>query len=54
MKKFSIMLFDDYKFIKNGVITAKGIDKFLQEYSGKYQLLIKDYQLAIKITRTPS
>jgi len=49
MKKNAIMLFDDYEFVQNGVITAKGIDKYLDEYFGRYELLFKEYQLAIKI-----
>jgi len=49
MKKGSIILFDDYKFVVNGVITAKGIDKFLDEKKGAYELLLKEYQLAIRV-----
>jgi hypothetical protein len=53
MKKLGIILFDDYGFTTNGVITAKGIDKFLDEYEGKYELLFKNYQLAVRVTQTP-
>jgi predicted O-methyltransferase YrrM len=49
MKKGSIILFDDYKFVVNGVITAKGIDKFLEEKTGAYELLLKNWQLAIRV-----
>jgi hypothetical protein len=52
MKNLGIILFDDYGFTTNGVITAKGIDKFLYEYSERYELLFKDYQLAIRIIQT--
>jgi predicted O-methyltransferase YrrM len=38
------MLFDDYRWENTGI----GIDKFLNEYSGKYDLLISDYQVLIK------
>ena len=51
MKNNSIILFDDYLFNVNGVITQHGIDKFLQEYNGKYELLFKDYQAAIKVKK---
>lgn len=49
MKKCGIILFDDYLWNINGIRTAIGIDKFLHEYTGKYTLLIKNYQLAISI-----
>lgn len=49
MKSKSIILFDDYEWVKNGHITKNGIDKFLNEYSGKYTLLFKRFQLAIRI-----
>lgn len=49
MKKHSIMLFDDYLWCINGVVTKDGIDKFLEEYKGKYELIFKKYQLAIRI-----
>ena len=49
MKKGGVMLFDDYGFVVNGVITAIGIDKFLKEKEGSYTLLLKGYQLAIRI-----
>ena len=40
-----IILFDDYNW--NDVHNA-GIDKFLLEYAGKYELMLKDYQVMIK------
>ena len=49
MKSNSIILFDDYKFNTNNIITSIGIDKFLGEIEGKYKLIFKNYQLAIKI-----
>jgi hypothetical protein len=49
MKHNSILLFDDYEWVKNGHITKNGIDKFLNEYSDKYILLFKNLQLAIRI-----
>jgi predicted O-methyltransferase YrrM len=52
MKVGSIILFDDYLWCINGIRTQLGIDKFLSEYSGKYELLLKNYQLAIKVTQT--
>ena len=47
MKKNGIILFDDYLWVKDDIVTAKGIDKFLNET--KHTLLFKSYQLAIKL-----
>jgi hypothetical protein len=49
MKNGSVILFDDYEFTTNGIITADGINKFLLEYSGNYELLLKNWQLAIRV-----
>jgi predicted O-methyltransferase YrrM len=49
MKVGGIILFDDYLWCINGIRTQLGIDKFLSEYSGKYELLLKNYQLAIRL-----
>jgi predicted O-methyltransferase YrrM len=54
MKDNSIILFDDYLWNINNIRTRDGIDKFLNEYSGKYNLLLKNYQIAIQITLTPA
>jgi predicted O-methyltransferase YrrM len=43
-KKDGFILFDDYQWGDTGV----GIDKFLNEYRGKYILHIKDYQVLIQ------
>ena len=43
-KEQGFILFDDYLWGDTGI----GIDKFLNEYSGKYDLLVKDYQVLIK------
>jgi len=43
-KVYGFILFDDYLWEDTGL----GIDKFLNEYSGKYDLLVKDYQVLIK------
>ena len=43
-KEQGFILFDDYLWGYTGI----GIDKFLNEYSGKYDLLVKDYQVLIK------
>jgi predicted O-methyltransferase YrrM len=44
------ILFDDYLWedINNINSTKNGIDQFLKEYEGKYQLLINNYQILIK------
>lgn len=44
------ILFDDYLWedFSNKQVTKKGIDRFLNEYSGQYELLIHDGQIAIK------
>jgi predicted O-methyltransferase YrrM len=47
MKPNSIILFDNYLWNVNNIITKNGIDKFLDEYKNKYTLLMKNYQLAI-------
>jgi predicted O-methyltransferase YrrM len=43
-KEQGFILFDDYLWGDTGI----GIDKFLNEYSVKYDLLVKDYQVLIK------
>ncbi len=49
MKKGGIMLFDDYQWERNGMKTADGIDRFLAEHAGVYELLLKNWQLAIRV-----
>jgi hypothetical protein len=49
MKKGSVILFDDYQFVANGLKTADGIDTFLKEKEGSYMLLLKNWQLAIRV-----
>ena len=51
MKDKSIVLFDDYLWKMNNVVTKKGIDRFLTEYKGRYEILIHGYQLAIRIIK---
>ena len=51
MKNNSIVLFDDYLWQMNNIVTKTGIDKFLNEYKGKYEILLQNYQLAIRIIR---
>jgi len=51
MKNGSIVLFDDYLWEMNGIVTKIGIDRFLNEYIDKYELLFKKYQLAIRIKK---
>jgi len=47
MKDGGVILFDDYEFTTNGIITADGINKFLSKYSGRYELMLKNWQLAV-------
>lgn len=44
------VIFDDYAWgeMYNEESTRIGIDKFLNEHSGQYELMLKDYQVAIK------
>jgi predicted O-methyltransferase YrrM len=44
------IIFDDYAWgeMYNEESTRVGIDKFLNEYSGQYELMLKDYQITIK------
>lgn len=48
MKKNSIVLFDDYLWEMNGIVTKPGVDKFLEEYKGSYELLFQNWQLALR------
>ncbi len=48
MKDGGVILFDDYLWKMNGIVTKIGIDKFLEEYKGKYELLFSAFQLAIR------
>jgi predicted O-methyltransferase YrrM len=49
MKSGGIVLFDDYLWNINGIQTKLGIDRFLNEYKGKFELIFKNYQLALRI-----
>lgn len=49
MKKGGIILFDDYQFVSNGVRTQIGIDKFINEYAGRVQIILHGYQLAVRV-----
>jgi predicted O-methyltransferase YrrM len=51
MKHNGIVLFDDYLWEMNGIVTKKGIDRFLEEYMGRYELIFSRYQLAIRIIK---
>lgn len=44
-KQGGIILFDDYNW---GDVHNAGIDRFLEEYAGKYELMLKDYQVMIR------
>ena len=50
MKDGGVILFDDYLWEMNGIVTKIGVDKFLEEYKGKYELLFSEFQLAIRRT----
>lgn len=49
-KSGGIIIFDDYGWGKtyNEEATSKGIDKFLTEYDGQYNLLTKGFQVLIE------
>ena len=49
MKKGGVMLFDDYGWEVNGMKTADGIHRFLGEHGGRYEILLRNWQLAIRI-----
>ena len=51
MKNNSVVLFDDYLWVYKTTVTKEGIDKFLNEYKGKYELLFSNYQLSIRIKK---
>jgi predicted O-methyltransferase YrrM len=50
MKPGGIVLFDDYQFSVNGVITAEGIDRFLEEHACDLEILFKGVQVAVRKT----
>lgn len=41
-----VMLFDDYEYPHEP--TKRGIDAFLSAYEGQYDIILKNYQLAVK------
>ena len=49
MKQGGIILFDDYEWVNNGVHTKLGIDRFLYEYSSKIDVILRNYQLAVRV-----
>jgi hypothetical protein len=51
MKNKSIVLFDDYLWKHGDIVTKKGVDRFLEEYKDKYELLFSGYQLSIRIIK---
>jgi predicted O-methyltransferase YrrM len=49
IKKGGLILFDDYLWEESNIQSTKiGIDKFLDEYSNNYRILIKSYQVLIE------
>jgi predicted O-methyltransferase YrrM len=46
LRKGGVMLFDDYQYPLEP--TKVGIDAFLAAFEGKYELIFKNYQLAVK------
>ena len=54
MKHNGIVLFDDYLWKRNDIVTRHGIDRFLEEYKGKYELLFQNWQLAIRVHNVES
>jgi predicted O-methyltransferase YrrM len=49
MKSGGVMVFDDYLWEHNGVRCKDGIDRFLQEFQGKYSLVAKDYHVILRV-----
>lgn len=49
MKKNGIILFDDYLWVEDGVSPKEGIDRFVQEYSDRCTVILKNYQLAVRV-----
>ena len=43
-----IIVFDDYLWGEGAEAPRIGIDKFLDEFDGQYEIISKDIQLAIK------
>lgn len=46
LKQGGVMLFDDYEYPHEP--TKEGIDKFLEEHKGQYEVILTNYQLAVK------
>ena|ERR1022692_3786100 len=49
-KKDGLILFDDYSWgaMYKEESTKVGIDRFLNEYSGQYNIIVRDYQILIR------
>ena len=46
LQKGGVMLFDDYEYDKEP--TKIGIDAFLKAFEGRYEVVLQNYQLAVK------
>jgi predicted O-methyltransferase YrrM len=51
MKHNGTILFDDYLWVKDGIGPKEGIDRFMAEYSGKLEVVIKNYQVAVRVIK---
>ena len=49
MKSGGIIVFDDYPWEHNGVKCKDGIDRFLQEFEGKYVIITKEYHVILRV-----
>ena len=50
MKKGGIILFDDYEYPLNDIFhTKEGIRKFVNEYENGVEIILKNYQLGVKV-----
>jgi hypothetical protein len=49
MKSGGIMVFDDYPWEHNGVKCKDGIDRFLYDFEGKYNIIAKDYHVILQV-----
>ena len=49
MTSGGIIVFDDYTWEHNGQSCGDGIDKFLNEYKDKIEVISKDYQVIVRV-----
>lgn len=49
MKSGGIIVFDDYLFSKDDIVTRHGIDRFIKDYKEKISVISIDYQVIVNV-----